>query len=215
MQKIYRIISGALLVLVILAILFAVIVRLSFRDHREQLPDYLLCTNCTDEDLDFFMQQQDISSFSEVCQRAEDIVVATYHGSCEIFTSGIQYTLSVDDVLSGDVKPEDEIQILSFDVVDNKNCNITTLYGNVPFLEGETYLLFLNEKEQFTAGAETVYYITTESPFGKYLLDGTIAFGNESYGALSTYQGVSFVTDSVKVQRFFETFYHEAMEYLK
>ena len=76
--------------------------------------------------------------------------------------------------------------------------------------------MFLNKQNQHKKHEEKVYYITSESPLGKYLIDGNFYKNDNSTICLNDLKTVSFVAqDDLSLDAYKKFYFEIQSEFLR
>jgi hypothetical protein len=199
--------------MVIISIVIAFVVRNSYTRHTDY-NDYLLASYCSVTELNNLLKEYDAKSFEDIYASASVVIISEYSGKREIYNENVGYTVNVKSVLKGDVSEGEDIKIMDFTVFDTESYTVTSLYGNIPLIRGNQYLFLLNEQESHSE-KDTIYYITTQSPFGKYLIGGDIIIDDGNMKSLKSYDKIAFIASDIQTHSIYSDFYKKAMGYVE
>lgn len=216
MNKMRIIVNLASVIMFLLAIITALVVRFTYKDSSSQYDKYKLFSECSLESFENILDEYNIDNFEDIYNSASLAVIVNFSGEREVYKENVSYIVEAETILKGNINENEKLKILEYTVFDVYSNTVSCLYGNVPFITNSKYLLLLNEQEQHGTQSEKTYYITTQSPLGKYLINGKaiIVDNNQFNCELKEYDNVAFIAKNKEVKERYIEFYDQAAEYI-
>lgn len=216
MNKIHFVINIFIMLMILIALVTASIVRFSYNNNSAQYDTYNVISDCSLDVFNNILAEYNITDFEDVYNAASLVVVVTYNGEREVYKENVSYIVEVESVLKGNTSKNEKLKVLEYTVFEAYSNTVSCLYGNVPFISGNKYLLLLNEQEQHSIKSDKIYYISTQSPIGKYLINGKTAVESitNCERELTEYGNITFITKDETVKEMYDKFYYQAEEYL-
>lgn len=200
-------------VIIALLIILAFFIRLSYKNYQDEYLDYRLISSCDFEEFQNLLDKNKVFSFDDVLEQAQEAVVVHFKGKSDVHKENISYFLEVERVLKGALTVGENIEVMEHGVFDGKSQTAFYLYGGVPFLPNQSYLLLLNQQEQHYSKANPRYYLTTQSPLGKYPLESKVELYEDQDRPVKDYLGISFIAASPEAATSYQVFYEAAQAY--
>lgn len=211
-----KVVNYILTLLLIISFLFALLIRCSYNDYSMQYGNYHYISACTKEEFEILLDRYDINTVQDIFNLSDTVVIASCETALKIYDSVVSCNVKVEKVLKGDIIKGDSIKVLETVTFNDDKKTVSNFYGGVPLLLNNEYILFLNKQNQHKKHEEKVYYITSESPLGKYLIDGNFYKNDNSTICLNDLKTVSFVAqDDLSLDAYKKFYFEIQSEFLR
>lgn len=212
MKKIKYVSNVIMFVSIIGSLCTALFVRASYSIAEINLTDYCVTSVLHENEMYNFLERNSISKFQDIVNQSDLVALVSYYGDCEVYKSNVKYYVKVDKIIkSNEDYSSRELTFWEYCVPNPEEKTLFTMYGSVPLIEGKKYLLLLNEQKNNSNSNAKTYYLTSESSFGKYVMDAK-PYINEGIEIPSNELGfVSIIAENDNVVNMYNTFYDEAI----
>lgn len=204
-----------ILVIVIISVAWAIFVRNTFIREKQDLLNYNYISLLSNENFIDILNNNNILDFQDIYEMADLVVLANYNGQNIIYESCTMYTLKVEKVIKGNLDSSENINVLEYTAINHQNKTFFGVNGSIPFNSDNQYILLLNEQKQHGNPLVKKYYITTESPLGKYMLNSTFLVKSGSDLLIKDLYDKSLICDSEDIISKYTNFYTSAKKLLE